>query len=182
MPGLPASFTAAPVMLMLGLGSNVGDRLHHLQAAVDALKPLMPALRSSCIYESAALLPEHAPVGWDQPFLNMAVCGETSFGALTWLSEIKRIEQALGRQQRGHWGPREIDIDILAYGDECLGEAELTVPHAGLLMRDFALVPFAELAPNWQYPVPGDHFGARAAQLVRKLHSTLVKTRWSVAI
>lgn len=109
----------------------------------------------STVYESAAMLHPGSPEEWNLPFLNMVVVGETLLSPPALLSEIKRIEHKLGRMPRGHWAPREIDIDILAYGDEVLQTPAMVLPHMGLLERSFTLLPLAELWPDWRYPVPG---------------------------
>lgn len=152
-------------LVILGLGSNLGDRMGYFRQAKAHLSRIANDLRCSPVYESLALLPEGAPKEWDIPFYNMALAGDTSLAPHALLEEIKIIEKAIGRQDRGHWGPREIDIDILAYGDEVVQLPDLTIPHAELLRRDFALVPFADLAPGWVYPVSGEFRGKTAAQL-----------------
>lgn len=151
--------------IVLGLGSNVGDRIGLLRAAVQLLAPLLESMRCSSLYESPALLPEGAPPEWDVAYYNMAVCGFSSLAPRAWLAEAKHIERELGRKARGHWGPREIDVDILAYGETVISQADLAIPHAGLLQRDFALLPFAELLPDWRYPVAGECFGRTAGEL-----------------
>lgn len=140
-------------MVVLGLGSNLGDRLGYLREAVRRLSDVMTGLRCSSVYESPAMLPENAPPEWDIAYYNMVIVGGTSLSPQELLRFAKIIEQELGRTDRGRWGPREIDVDILAYGQKVLGEPDLIVPHAGLLLRDFALVPLAEIAPDWVHPV-----------------------------
>ena len=155
-------------MIILGLGSNWGDKQEYLQKAVDELALILSHLNISSTYEMPALLPEGAPAEWNIPFLNRAVSGETKLNPQDLLKEIKKIEQQLGRIDRGHWGPREIDIDILAYDDEVIDEPDLKIPHRGLLERDFALLPLVELAPDWVYPVVGPYFGKTAHDLAQK--------------
>jgi 2-amino-4-hydroxy-6-hydroxymethyldihydropteridine diphosphokinase len=139
-------------MIILGLGSNQSDRMAHLRAAVAELARVLSNLRVSSVYESAALLPEGAPPEWNIPYYNMAVCGQADIAPEALLAEVKAIEQKLGREFRGVWGPREIDIDILAMGDVQVKTETLTIPHAGLLERDFAYVPLVEIAPEWKHP------------------------------
>jgi len=147
-------------MVVLGLGSNLGDRLGFFRQAKQHLESVLTSMRCSSVYESLALLPEGAPKEWDIPFYNMAIAAQTTLSPQALLYEIKKIEQAVGRQDRGRWGPREIDIDILVFGSEVISSAELTIPHAGLLMRDFAIVPLADV-----YPAEGECKGKTAAQL-----------------
>jgi len=155
-------------MIILGLGSNVGDRLSYLDRAVKRLSHFVYGIRVSTILESKALLPENAPASWDSSFLNMALMGNTMLTAHVLIDEIKRLEADLGRATRGKWGPREIDIDILAYDDLIISNDRIRIPHPELLNRDFALMPFAELAPDWRYPVEGAYHGWRAEDIVRE--------------
>ncbi len=163
---------ARPVAL--GLGGNVGNRARILRQAVALLTteatPMLTAPRLSSVYESAAMLDAGAPPEWNHPFLNMVLVGETLLSPPALLSEIKRIEHKLGRQPRGHWAPREIDIDILAYGEEVLHTPAMTVPHVGLLERSFTLLPLAELWPDWRYPVPGPLQGSPLFALLERYY------------
>jgi 2-amino-4-hydroxy-6-hydroxymethyldihydropteridine diphosphokinase len=152
-------------MIILGLGSNQGDKKTYLEKSIAALSNILTSLRCSSFYESDALLPQDAPENWNIPFLNRAISGETLLSPQDLLKEIKTIEKKLGRIDRGRWGPREIDIDILAYHDDVIQEPDLIIPHVGLLERDFALIPFAEIAPDWVYPVEGPDFGKTANYL-----------------
>lgn len=175
-------------LAVLGLGSNEGDRLQHLSRAVAALGrgalPVLSHIVLSPVYESRALLPAGAPQSWDSAFLNMAVAGETALSPQALLAEVKEMETKLGRRPRGFWGPREIDIDILAYGDTVLDAPDLRIPHRELLLRDFALVPFADVAPDWAYPCAGEYNGVTAKQMVRALGmkpgADLVRTHHTV--
>lgn len=153
--------------VILGLGSNIGDRMTNLRAAQDGLGELLADMQASSIYRSEALLPQNAPADWNCEFLNMAVMGKTTLAPEMLLASIKKLEGEMGRQSRGHWGPREIDIDILAYDDVVMDSPELTIPHKELLNRDFALVPLCELAPDWCFPVAGDFFSKTVAEILR---------------
>lgn len=153
------------MLVVFGLGSNQGDRLAYMKQAKELLGTVASSLSCSPIYESLALLPEGAPKEWDIAFFNMAISGHTELEPHDLLEQVKLMEQTIGRQDRGHWGPREIDIDILAYGNEVISTPDLIIPHAGLLVRDFALVPLADIEPHWVYPVPGEHKGKTARQL-----------------
>jgi 2-amino-4-hydroxy-6-hydroxymethyldihydropteridine diphosphokinase len=155
-------------MIILGLGSNYGNRQAFLQKACKALETVLTDMSISACYETPALLPPNAPADWDLPFINQAVRGETSLTPPLLLAAIKDIEKALGRIERGRWGPREMDIDILAYQEEVLESVGLTIPHPGLLERAFALLPLAEIAPAWRYPVPGAEYGKTARELAER--------------
>ena len=141
--------------VILGLGSNVGNRREYLCSAVMALAEYIDNIRVSSIYESEALLPEGAPLTWNMPFYNMVIAGITNLLPQEFLAAIRQIEQNLGRNKIGHWCPRKIDIDILAMGDEVVDTPDLSIPHKELLVRNFVLVPMAEIAPNWIHPVIG---------------------------
>jgi 2-amino-4-hydroxy-6-hydroxymethyldihydropteridine diphosphokinase len=128
---------------LLGLGSNVGDRRAHLQAAVDALPAAgVSVLASSSTYDTD-------PVGevLDQPsFLNACVRIETALEPRELLAAVKDIERTLGREPvaRRH-GPRAIDIDVLLLGDIELHDERMSLPHEQLSQRRFVLIPALEL-------------------------------------
>jgi 2-amino-4-hydroxy-6-hydroxymethyldihydropteridine diphosphokinase len=154
---------------LLGLGANTGGREEYLRAAVAALGAHLQNIRLSRLYESAALLPENAPASWDRPFLNMAIIGQTALAPEALLITVKALETRLGRRKSGHWGPREIDIDILLYEGHSLRTETLTLPHLGLLQRDFALIPAAEVAPDWVHPENGRTLSALASDMQSEL-------------
>lgn len=168
-------------MIFFGLGSNLGDRKANLEAALRELSALARVLRVSSVYESAALLPEGAPPEWDIAYYNIVASAESDLEPQELLAEVKRIEQALGRRDVGRWGPRVIDIDILAHGEAQLADETLTLPHAGMLERDFVMVPLAEISPHWRYPAgaaPAAHEvvrdkGMGLGETLMRLHITL---------
>lgn len=160
-------------MVILGLGSNIGDRLANLAAAAARLSGVLSHIQCSRIYESAAMLPEGAPADWDMPYYNMAIRGDTTLTVKQLFDAIKTIERDLGRTAGACWSPRVIDIDILAMDDLLLDSDELHIPHRGLLDRDFALLPFAELSADWHYPRPGEYYGQMAQAIAKKKSYTL---------
>ncbi len=128
---------------LLGLGSNVGERRSHLQAALDALPGIgVQPLASSSTYDTD-------PVGevLEQPsFLNACVRVRTQLDALELLDAVKLVERELGRSQGGpRHGPRAIDIDVLLLGELELRGERMTLPHEQLLSRRFVLIPALEL-------------------------------------
>jgi 2-amino-4-hydroxy-6-hydroxymethyldihydropteridine diphosphokinase len=129
----------------LGLGSNLGDCRRQLADALRALAatPGVSLVTGSSIYESK-------PVGViDQPdFLNLVVQVETSHSPLELLSICLGIEAAFGRERRERWGPRTIDLDLLAYDEVVLGDERLTLPHPRMHERGFVMTPLAEIAPE----------------------------------
>lgn len=162
------------MLLCLGLGSNIGQRELFLAQAFELLQQStvlnMRDMRQSSIIETPALLPDGAPEAWNIPFLNNVIVGECALSPHIILAEIKAIEKKMGRQDRGRWGPREIDIDIIAYGDTVLHDDTLHIPHQGMLARAFVMLPLAEIAPDWVYPdtVNIEAYGHTAEQLAQK--------------
>jgi 2-amino-4-hydroxy-6-hydroxymethyldihydropteridine diphosphokinase len=128
---------------LLGLGSNVGERRAHLQAAVAALDDAgVRVLACSSVYDTD-------PVGelLDQPsFLNACLRVRTALAPLALLDTVKRLERELGREGEDvRHGPRAIDIDILMLGASELRHERMTLPHEQLLARRFVLIPALEL-------------------------------------
>src|SRR5689334_15007269 len=103
-------------MVFLGLGSNLGDRLHNLRKALAMIK-LIPDTRVkqvSPLYLSDALVPEDTSPQWDQPFINLAIHVSTTLDPDVMLKHLREIETQVGRKpDKRRWGPRVIDIDIL---------------------------------------------------------------------
>jgi 2-amino-4-hydroxy-6-hydroxymethyldihydropteridine diphosphokinase len=144
--------------VFLGLGANLGDRAAALAAALADLSALgaIRVVRVSALYESEPLVPDDAafPSGPPPWYLNQVAEATTSLEPYALLAALKDTEVRLGRAPgRSRWAPREIDIDILLYGDLVLLDPELTVPHRALAHRRFVLLPLAEIAP--ELPVPG---------------------------
>ena len=139
-------------MVILGLGSNLGDRAIHLKRAISRLSrgsgAILHDVRLSRIYESQALMPPGAPASWDLPYLNCALSGETSLGPHALLRRVQEIERSLGRQDHEQWAPRPIDIDILWWNGSEVRSDDLTVPHPEILNRPFVLEPLRDLIPS----------------------------------
>jgi 2-amino-4-hydroxy-6-hydroxymethyldihydropteridine diphosphokinase len=133
--------------VVLGLGSNLGDREKNLHTALAKLAPLIHITRVSSIYETE-------PVGVkEQPwFLNLVCTGTTSLSPVDLLRRVKRIEIEMGRTEGIRFGPRPIDIDILFYDRLIQLSPALTIPHPRLHERAFVLVPLAEIAPTLIHP------------------------------
>lgn len=142
--------------VVLGLGSNIGDRLENLRTALQRIQQIngVEVIQHSPLYISDALLPDNAPSDWDQPHINAAVVCKTTLSPTNLLAELKKIETALGRPlEKQRWSPRLIDIDILAYSNELIKTDKLTIPHPGLVERPFALWPLADMLPFWIHPI-----------------------------
>lgn len=134
-------------LVYLGLGSNLGDRDALLRAALDRLATVARITRVSSVWDTAPLLVT------DQPrFHNIVAEAWTRLDPLALLDAIKRIERELGRVPGPRYGPRPVDIDILLYDELILETPALTIPHAQLAVRAFALAPLAEIAPHAWHP------------------------------
>jgi 2-amino-4-hydroxy-6-hydroxymethyldihydropteridine diphosphokinase len=130
-------------------GSNVGDRLKHLETAVKLLEERCGRITMfSTVFETAAWGKED-----QRSFLNQALCIETALEAKDLLREILDIELSMGRVRGEKYGERKIDIDILFYDDVVLDEPGLHVPHPFLQDRRFALVCMNDIAPDKLHPV-----------------------------
>jgi 2-amino-4-hydroxy-6-hydroxymethyldihydropteridine diphosphokinase len=134
--------------VFIGLGSNLEPRLDYLKAAVHGLRTIGEMVRVSSVYETM-------PVGdIPQPhFLNAVAQMHTAMGPLELFTELKALEKTVGRKERPRWHEREIDLDLLFYGDLILESPMLTLPHSELYRRAFVLVPMKELDPNFIHPV-----------------------------
>lgn len=138
----------------IGLGSNVGDRAASLSAAAEALESeeAIEIVARSSVYETD-------PVGGPaQPrYYNQVLEIETGLTPRRLLDACQRIEARLGRHraQEVRWGPREIDLDLLAVDGEVVRESDLTIPHPRIAERAFVLVPWAEVSPDFEIPGRG---------------------------
>ncbi len=127
--------------VVLGLGSNLGDRRRVLREAVDSL-PGVTAV--SGLYETD---PVGGPPG-QQPYLNLVVVLESDLTARQLLGMCHRIESAAGRVRAERWGPRTLDIDILWIDGETVDEPDLEIPHPRMWQRRFVLVPLHDVADD----------------------------------
>jgi 2-amino-4-hydroxy-6-hydroxymethyldihydropteridine diphosphokinase len=134
---------------VIGLGSNLGDRLQHLCRGALGLAELGRVVGVSAVYESAAWGgPEQGP------FLNAALSLEVELEPRGLLTELLAIERALGRERRERWGPRTLDLDLLWARDLTLLDTDLCIPHPRLTERTFALRPLLDAEPS-ALPPPG---------------------------
>jgi 2-amino-4-hydroxy-6-hydroxymethyldihydropteridine diphosphokinase len=134
----------------LALGSNVGDSRLQIEEAVRLLGRSVSDIVRASLYRSKA-------VGYTEQadFINTAVRGRTALKPRELLAFIKGIEGEIGRVQRFRFGPREIDIDLIFYGDLISTTDDLTIPHPAFRERDFVLQPLADLDPELKDPVSG---------------------------
>jgi dihydropteroate synthase len=144
----------------LALGGNVGDKAGSLRRALRAIanEPGVELTAASRLYRTA-------PWGkTDQDwFVNACALGRTTLAPQALLDRVKKLEVELGREPTERWGPRVIDIDLIAYDDVTLKTERLTLPHPELFNRAFVLVPLAEIASD--LVIAGVRVGAAAARL-----------------
>ena len=142
------------VRAYVGLGANLGDREATIRRAVALLDDT-----DGVAVVAVSSLRETDPWGpVEQPrYLNGALAVETELGPRRLLDTLLDVEHRLGRvrENEERWGPRNIDLDLLLYGDFVLDEPGLAVPHPHLHERRFALEPLAELAPDAVVPGQG---------------------------
>jgi 2-amino-4-hydroxy-6-hydroxymethyldihydropteridine diphosphokinase len=136
------------------LGSNVGEREDNLQGAVDSMlaTPGIHPHGLSPVYETSAM------GGPEQPdYLNAVLVVDTTLSADALLERANAVEEAYGRDRsrEERWGPRTLDIDLLALGDRAMDTPRLTLPHPRLHERSFVLVPWADVDPSFLVPGQG---------------------------
>jgi len=133
--------------VFIALGSNLDDRADWLRQAGAKLSEsaAIKVVQVSVIYETA-------PVGKiDQPaFLNQVVEIRARLAPEDLLTRLLQIEQELGRERHERWGPRNIDLDLLAYGEHQIQTERLQLPHPELHCRRFVLAPWADIAPEFE--------------------------------
>ena len=151
--------TTAGRAIVLALGGNVGDKALSLRRALGALagEPEIELVAVSRFYRT----PPWGKTDQDW-FVNACALARTSLAPEALLERVKRLEVELGRAPAERWGPRVIDIDLIAYGDVTLKTERLTLPHPELFNRAFVLVPLAEIAPD--LVIAGVRVGEAAAR------------------
>lgn len=132
----------------VSLGSNIGDRQHNLQAAIEKLKALGDIKAVSSFYETEPV--EYTAQPW---FLNAAVALETELMPRQLLSRLLAIELAMGRRRSIAKGPRIIDLDVVLFGSSIVDIPQLTIPHPAMHQRRFVLEPLTEIAPEIRHPI-----------------------------
>lgn len=134
----------------IGIGSNLGDRAGNLLLAVRGLmEASFHVTKLSAVYETE-------PVGIQSETLFLNMVAEIRAAGITpsqVMARMLRIEYLLGRREKSEKKPRTIDLDLLFYGHERTDTPFLTLPHPRLHLRNFVLVPLAEIAPNFVHPI-----------------------------
>lgn len=132
----------------LGVGSNLGDRVGYIQQSQKKLEDnSIRVLRVSKLYETEAL----CKPGETMPaFMNGVFEIETTLSPHDLLKVLQKIEKELGRENKGDWKPRPIDLDILLYGDLTIDTPDLKIPHPEMNNREFVLKPLSNLLPDFR--------------------------------
>ena len=160
------------------MGSNKGDREKHLISAIEMIEN-----DPSCEVNVISSVYETKPFGVEGQgdFLNAVIRINTKYTPVDLFYFLKKIEKDLGREKTIKWGPREIDLDILFYNELIYNDDLLTIPHKGILERDFVLVPLCEIDPDIIHPVTGkkisDSVSTNARLNIKNKFSLIVPTR-----
>ena len=148
----------------LGLGTNLGNKEENLTRAIEHLSLVL----GPCAAQSPFI--ETAPWGFESnnSFLNCAVAFDTHLAPLELLDATERIERELGRtlkSEDGNYHDRIIDIDILLYGNTVIESERLIIPHPLMHLRDFVLMPLAEIAPDTVHPTLNNSIAGLLAEI-----------------
>ena len=156
----------------IGLGSNLGDSQQILSEAVAKLTTL-GAVQVSRLYQSPPMGPQ------DQPnYLNAVVQLDTDLAPLALLDQLQQFEQQAGRVRLRRWGERTLDLDLLIYGQEQIRNERLTVPHVGILERDFVVIPLLDLDAHLQL----NGHSLKDLELVQQANLTVIADQsWAIA-
>ena len=135
-------------LVYLSLGSNLGNPKMELHRAIENLRSLGSVSKVSSFYETEPV--ERTAQPW---FVNCAVELKTEKMPRQLIKAVLKLEEGMGRKRTQDKGPRNIDIDILLFGNSIVDTKELTIPHPAMHQRRFVLEPLAEIAPQQQHPL-----------------------------
>ncbi|MFF3642540.1 2-amino-4-hydroxy-6-hydroxymethyldihydropteridine diphosphokinase [Streptomyces sp. NPDC002564] len=138
-----------PKRAVISLGSNLGNRLETLQGAVDALEDT-PGLRVKAVSPVYETEPWGVDPGSQPSYFNAVVVVKTTLPPASLLERAQAVEEAFHRVRDERWGPRTIDVDIVAYADVISDDPELTLPHPRAHERAFVLAPWHDVEPEAQ--------------------------------
>lgn len=136
--------------VLLSLGSNIGNKLKQIKRAEIEISKIngVSDLLSSSYYKTEPL--GHLDQDW---FINSCILLKTNLDEVDLLKQLKNIEEKLGRQKRARWHEREIDIDIILFGNSIIKNDYVTIPHPEMQNRNFVLVPANQIAPEMYHPI-----------------------------
>ncbi len=156
LPPPPRRDGRAPVVAVVALGANLGDRRTTIDAAVDELRrlPLTDAVRVAEPIESVALTPQGRDASVPG-YLNSVALLTTRLAPSVLLGFLHAIEVRHGRLRQVRWGDRTLDLDLIVYGDVRSDDPALTLPHPRAAERDFVLGPWLQLDPDAELPGAG---------------------------
>lgn len=144
-------------MIYISIGSNQGDRLANLNAAVSLIKNYLTDFQISIILETVAIIPPGSPKTWDKPYLNMVVRGFCHLTAEQLLKVLLDIENTMGRPSiHDKWSPRVIDLDIVLFHDQIINLPNLVIPHPEMFNRNFLVHLIALLDHQYIYNINDD--------------------------
>ena len=154
------------VTAYIGIGSNLGRRKNNLKKAIEEISARHRIISKSAIYETE-------PVGKikQNHFYNCVIAIETEVPPRRLLKTLKSIEKLMGRKHEVKWGPRNIDLDLLACGEAIVNKDGLSVPHPEMHRRKFVLVPLRDIAGDFVHPATGESVG----EMLRKAPEILTR-------
>jgi 2-amino-4-hydroxy-6-hydroxymethyldihydropteridine diphosphokinase len=138
------------IVAYIGLGSNLSNPKKQVADAAEEIANISNSrlVALSSLYLSKPMGPQD-----QDDYINAVIAVETTLSALALLDALQAIENAAGRVRKNNrWGARILDCDILLYGSETINDERLTVPHYGMKLREFVLLPLVEIAPNLSLP------------------------------
>ncbi|MGW0711116.1 2-amino-4-hydroxy-6-hydroxymethyldihydropteridine diphosphokinase [Streptomyces sp. NPDC002643] len=143
-----------PRRAVISLGSNLGNRLENLQGAVDALEDT-PGVRVKAVSPVYETEPWGVAPGSQPSYFNAVVVLKTTLPPSSLLERAQAVEEAFHRVRDERWGPRTLDVDIVAYAEEVSDDPVLTLPHPRAHERAFVLAPWYDVEPEAQLPGRG---------------------------
>ena len=158
--------------VFISLGTNLGDRIENLKKAIHSIDvQLGEIIKASSIYETTPWGKSNQP-----DFLNQVVLIQSDKSPSDCLDILSTIEQQLGRKREEKWGARIIDLDLLYVDNEVNQTEKLTLPHPGIPLRRFVLVPLVEIAPEFIHPQLKKNQQQLLTECQDKLEVTILKT------
>ncbi|MBT4838516.1 MAG: 2-amino-4-hydroxy-6-hydroxymethyldihydropteridine diphosphokinase [Methylococcales bacterium] len=136
--------------VFIGIGSNLNQPLQQIKTAIETLQKytFIDVVKVSCLYYSKPLDNKAQP-----DYINGVILLKTNLSALDLLDVLQQIENQHGRDRSAErWSSRPLDLDILLYGSQQINNERLQIPHPGVGVRAFVLLPLAELAPDLTIP------------------------------